>query len=196
MNIGQNIKKERVKRNLTQAELGKLTGTSNTAISAYETNSSLPPIDFLVRIADIFGITLDELVGRNVSTKDTSKTYIPVIKTLSKSNIFEKDNIAFEIPLSKTIIKHKSFIYQAKDDLFYNCRIGRGNFMVIATDVNITGNDTVVYSVKANEFCVGIINITAGIAVISDLDGKAKIFTDKNHLKIKGVVTHIIKRLK
>lgn len=50
--------------NLTQEELSKQLGGSKNLVSNYENGISTPDIYTLVKLADIFDITLDELVGR------------------------------------------------------------------------------------------------------------------------------------
>ena len=49
---------------LTQEELSKQLGGSKNLVSNYENGISTPDIYTLVKLADIFDITLDELVGR------------------------------------------------------------------------------------------------------------------------------------
>lgn len=57
----------RKKYKLTQAELAKHLGVSYQSISKWETQSSLPDIEMLSRMADFFRISLDELVDRKCS---------------------------------------------------------------------------------------------------------------------------------
>lgn len=62
-NCGQ-YKIFRKANNLTQEELSKQLGGSKNLVSNYENGISTPDIYTLVKLADIFDITLDELVGR------------------------------------------------------------------------------------------------------------------------------------
>ncbi|MDE7297171.1 MAG: helix-turn-helix transcriptional regulator [Clostridia bacterium] len=50
--------------NLTQTELAKATGLKQQMISHWEAHKGLPNIDFCVRLAEFYNISLDELVGR------------------------------------------------------------------------------------------------------------------------------------
>ena len=50
--------------NITQEELSYKLGGSKNLVSNYENGISTPDIYTLVKLADIFDITLDELVGR------------------------------------------------------------------------------------------------------------------------------------
>ena len=62
-NIAKNISKLRTERNMTQPELAKRLNYSDKSVSKWENGISTPPIDVLKEIADIFEVTLDELVS-------------------------------------------------------------------------------------------------------------------------------------
>ena len=64
LKIANNIRFFRKTNNLTQEELSKQLGGSKNLVSNYENGISTPDIYTLVKLADIFDITLDELVGR------------------------------------------------------------------------------------------------------------------------------------
>ncbi len=50
---------------LTQEGLANLLNGKKSLVSNYENGYSTPDINTLVKLADIFDITLDELVGRD-----------------------------------------------------------------------------------------------------------------------------------
>lgn len=64
LKIADNIRFFRKANNLTQEELSKQLGGSKNLVSNYENGISTPDIYTLVKLADMFDITLDELVGR------------------------------------------------------------------------------------------------------------------------------------
>ena len=64
LELGRNIKYYRKSLNLTQQELAQKLNGNKSLISNYENNYSTPDIETLIKLADIFDITLDELVGR------------------------------------------------------------------------------------------------------------------------------------
>ena len=66
-NIGEELKYHRQKANLSQNELANLINTSQQNISRWEKNEVEPSISFCVTLADYYGITLDELIGREVN---------------------------------------------------------------------------------------------------------------------------------
>ena len=63
---GNEFKYQRQKANLSQLDLAKLINTSQQNISRWENNEVDPGISFCVALADYYGISLDELIGRGV----------------------------------------------------------------------------------------------------------------------------------
>ena len=57
-----NLKNLRIKKGLTQARLAELTGISRINIVRYENQEINPGLDACVRIADILGCTVDDLL--------------------------------------------------------------------------------------------------------------------------------------
>lgn len=62
--LGERLRKCRRARELTQAELGRLLGLSKQTVSGYEAGLRNPDPDTLQRLADIFGVSTDYLLGR------------------------------------------------------------------------------------------------------------------------------------
>lgn len=62
--IAENIRFFRKQAGLTQEELAARFGSRKTLISNYEIGRNTPDIETLWDLADIFDITIDELVGR------------------------------------------------------------------------------------------------------------------------------------
>ena len=61
--FGENFKKLRKSRNLTQKEMGAKIGLSKAVVSKYENGIGYPTYDVLIRIAQYFGVTTDYLLG-------------------------------------------------------------------------------------------------------------------------------------
>lgn len=66
MNYGNELKSHREQAGISQTELAKQIGISHQNINRWERNLVIPNIDFCVKLADFYGITLDELIGREV----------------------------------------------------------------------------------------------------------------------------------
>ncbi len=70
MNYGEELKFQRIKRNKTLMQIEKDTGISNSNLSRWECGKVLPNIDFCVMLADYYGISLDELIGRDFKSNE------------------------------------------------------------------------------------------------------------------------------
>lgn len=62
MNLGENIYRLRTEKNLSQGDLADALEVSRQSVSKWENNSAVPELDKLIKMAQIFGITIDELV--------------------------------------------------------------------------------------------------------------------------------------
>lgn len=70
-----NIKDIRTRKNLTQAEVAKALGVSSVVYSRYENGTRQPSIEVLIQMADIFGVTVDYLLGRQEIEDSTLSEY-------------------------------------------------------------------------------------------------------------------------
>lgn len=64
MNLAENLQMYRKKNGLSQEELAEKCDVSRQAIAKWENGESVPSIERLVFLADLYDISLDELVGR------------------------------------------------------------------------------------------------------------------------------------
>lgn len=62
--IGENIKALRKMNGMTQSELASVLGGKKSLVSNYENGYSTPDVYTLIKLADVFDVSLDELVGR------------------------------------------------------------------------------------------------------------------------------------
>lgn len=84
LNIGQNIKKLRLSKGMTQERLAELLCISTAAVSKWEARNTYPDITMLLPLADIFGVTVDELMGH-----DTEKEQREVEEILKECRTLE-----------------------------------------------------------------------------------------------------------
>ncbi len=63
MSIGESIQKYRKELNLSQEELAQQLHISRQTISLWEKNQTTPTIDNLIRLKEIFGISVDQILG-------------------------------------------------------------------------------------------------------------------------------------
>ena len=87
-NIADNIKALRQQFGLKQSELGEKIAYSDKTVSKWENGSSVPDINALSAVADVFGLTVDDLIRPNAADKSV---------TLSTQEV--KENRANEIAM-------------------------------------------------------------------------------------------------
>ena len=75
--LGKRLKMLRKQHNLNQLELSKKLSIQRQTLSAYERGISVPNIFILIQLADIYGLTLDELVGRRPFQKNPDTASAP-----------------------------------------------------------------------------------------------------------------------
>lgn len=63
LSIGKNIKRLRLEKGLTQEQLAALLAVSTAAVSKWEAKNTYPDITMLFPIAQIFGVSIDDLLG-------------------------------------------------------------------------------------------------------------------------------------
>ena len=65
----EKIKELREQNGFSQKKVAEMLGMHTTQYQRYETGERTMPIDFAIQIADLYGVTLDYLVGREVEEK-------------------------------------------------------------------------------------------------------------------------------
>ncbi len=76
MTIGTNIKRLRQNKGITQELLGEALGISSQAVSKWENESALPDILILPKLADYFGISIDELMGYKLNALTYKEQFV------------------------------------------------------------------------------------------------------------------------
>lgn len=85
-NIGKSIKELRKATKMTQSDLAVKINVTKSAVSAYENDLRLPSYEILVNIAEIFGVSIDNIFGR-------SNKYSLDVTGLSVSQIVTMKNL-------------------------------------------------------------------------------------------------------
>ena len=107
--IGENIKKLRKLRGVTQEALADRLNVTPQAISRWESEAGFPAIEYLPDLAGFFGISVDELLGVKISEREARREEI--YKTISQlgDRGYSTDDITFlreahaEFPGDQTI---------------------------------------------------------------------------------------------
>ena len=97
---GKNIYEFRISKNLSQGDLAELLDVSRQSVSKWETETAIPDLDKLMKMCDVFDVTLDELTGRMAYAKDDAKT----IKVSARASTFSTAKIVGYILLATTLL--------------------------------------------------------------------------------------------
>lgn len=66
--LNENIKRLRQARGMNQVDLAKALGVTKQCISNWENDNIIPSIEMLIKLADIFRVSTDYLLGREERT--------------------------------------------------------------------------------------------------------------------------------
>lgn len=93
--FGEKLKKLRMENHFTQEELAEKIFVTRTAVSKWETNRGYPSIDSLKQMANLFHISIDELISdedvenqRVLEEKNSRKNYIYAVLCLAATVLF------------------------------------------------------------------------------------------------------------
>jgi len=67
MILGYRLRELRKENRMSQDDLGKLLGVSKVSVSGYENGTRIPSLDILNGILDVFGVSADYLLGRELN---------------------------------------------------------------------------------------------------------------------------------
>ena len=96
MILGYRLKELRKENKMSQNDLGKLLGVSKVSVSGYENGTRIPSLEILNGILDIFGVSADYLLGRELNvvcedngnvTMSLSTSDIEIIKEIRKDSV-------------------------------------------------------------------------------------------------------------
>ena len=72
MSLGERIYKLRTEKEMSQGDLADALEVSRQSISKWETNGSVPELDKLIKLSEVFGVSLDELILDKKQTEQNS----------------------------------------------------------------------------------------------------------------------------
>ena len=112
MDLGSTIYRLRTAKNLSQEDLAERLEVSRQSVSKWENNTATPDLEKLVKLCDIFEISLDELAGRS---KPEPKEIL--VASPAKNPALTQRKIVGYILLGLSIVAALLFLFLR--DLFY-----------------------------------------------------------------------------
>lgn len=95
MTFGQKITSVRKQKQMSQAELGKLSGVNGDIVGKYERDEMKPSIETAKKLADALEVSLDYLVGGELKVLD--KKNLKRLQDIEKLPENDKQNIFYTL---------------------------------------------------------------------------------------------------
>lgn len=109
--LGTRLVELRKKYNFTQADIGEKLNVSVQAVSKWENDLSLPDYDYLIKLADLFNTSIDELLGRKkeIVRQEENKDKNKLLFKISIKSA-DGDTVNVNLPLSviKVLVENNS----------------------------------------------------------------------------------------
>lgn len=189
MSIHKNIKKYREINELTQGQLADKLNLSRNAVSQYENGKREPSIDTQILMADLFGVSLDELNSRDVK----NKYEVPVYRAVSCGNPFiaDEDIIDYEEINPKLKILGDHFGLRLKGDSM-EPNFKEGDVVIVRKQSTVDSGDIAIVRVNGDEATMKIVEKSPeGVTLIAT---NTNVFLPKfyNNYEIETVPVEII----
>ncbi len=125
----EKLKELRLKGNMTQEELAQKLFVTRNAVSKWETNKGYPNIDTLNDIANLFQVSLDDLIHDG----DVKRITLENAKAISHQQDYLKSGIIFFLyALLGTLFPYLLFTYDSSSVMVYFCILGPISYLFIA----------------------------------------------------------------
>lgn len=125
MDFGQRLRSLRAKANMTQAELAQKLDVSRPAVGSWESGKIRPRLDKLSQIAELFGITVSELMGEPAgqerSVRGTS-AFVPLLGWAHMGEPVDEGELheVVEVPAEVAAAHPRAFCVHAQGDCMDN----------------------------------------------------------------------------
>lgn len=144
--LGEKIRENRNKLDLTQSELAKRLDISTSAIGMYEQGRRTPPIESLLKLSDIFKVDLKELTSAEVISSELNSPTImsfegiPILGDIAAgSPILAEQNVEGYFPMDYQ--EKADFALRIKGDSMIEAGIFEGDLVFIKDQPQLENKD-------------------------------------------------------
>lgn len=210
MTLGQRIAALRGAKEWTQKELGVRVGVSRTTIAGWEQDTRAVKDDNLRRLADVFEVSLDYLVGRDIvpipvevapATPPYSAAWplgsvvrIPVLGTIRAGEPFLADtNIEGWEEVPSAIVRDADYFFlRVKGDSMRDARILEGDLVLVRQQPDVEDGEIAVVMVGIDEACLKRVKKQNGHLVLWSANPEyAPMMVRSNDVRIFGKVVKV-----
>lgn len=119
MELGEKIKNARQSKKLTQKKFGELLGVTNTTVSKWESNTNIPDVAQVQKMADILGKDMNYFASDSwMEELNTNEVvYLPILGAITSTKpVLTTENVAgYMERLRKVVPKGVNFVVVAED---------------------------------------------------------------------------------
>jgi transcriptional regulator with XRE-family HTH domain len=105
--FGDNVKKIRVEKSISQQELADIVGIHSTHVSRYERNMAQPSVEIAKKMAEALNVTVDTLIYGQQDEKSKNN-----LKDADLLNLFTKVRLLDKQDLTAVKFMLKAYIFQ------------------------------------------------------------------------------------
>ncbi|TYP72611.1 helix-turn-helix domain-containing protein [Paenibacillus methanolicus] len=105
MTMGDRLRELRLRKNISQEEVAKQIGITRSAYSHYEINNRQPVYETLKKLAVLFNVSLDYIIGGEQSTKPDTQMMPEALEIIRILNSMDQDKRKQSIDRMMAVIR-------------------------------------------------------------------------------------------
>ena len=161
---GRNIKALRENNDLTQAEFAEKVGVTITTVSGWETRNIPPRQKMLAHIAELFGVSVDDLVSE--SGYLSAATDPAQAKPVPADSFLHVEGGEEPIPCPAKYCREGNFFVTQEDESM-NLAFAPGSHVLIDTSRDVADGDLALAEVGGGSPILRRLRLTDGLAILS-----------------------------
>ena len=169
----EHLKQLRESKNLTQKELSNMLNVDRTTYAKWENGNSNPSFEFLLKIAKIFNVSTDYLLGNNQvskkQTKNPAVVKIPVLGEVAAGfPMFADENIIDYEEIPAEMAKNDDYFALKIHGDSMEPRICSGDVVIVRKQSDVDSGDIAIVIVNGDlGTCKKVVKHSSGISLIS-----------------------------
>ncbi|MCM3130934.1 LexA family transcriptional regulator [Paenibacillus sp. MER 78] len=188
--FSERLKILREKAGLTQKEVAIVLGMTQSSYSKYEYGTREPNIDNILKLAKLFNVSSDYLLG-NEEAKPSELVTIPLLIKVSGGDfIYDPEG---SLPFPKDFINDRdAFLFQVKDDSMLQYDIDENDFVIVEKSSEANNHD-IILCIFQNELIIRQIAFVENTVILFSSRTKNPVSCRKDDIQIVGKVIGVFK---
>lgn len=171
--LGENIRKLRIENNLRGEDLGKVLDVTKTAISNWESGKRSPDSHTIIKLANYFNVSVDYLLGLDMSIKNIDEPFgikIPVLgKVVAGIPIEVVEDIIDYEEISKEMAKTGEFFALQVTGKSMEPRMQDGDVVVVKKQSDIESGDIAIVLINGCDATIKkVIKQDSGLLLVAN----------------------------